>query len=81
MQVEFGIGVLPVDVQARDGHPTQVVMTQQAPVFGPQVERWELAPALGLEMVDLMELPAQVVSTGVPFLICPSGKTRQLEAG
>ena len=79
VQVEFGIGVLPVDVQVRDGHPTQVVMTQQAPVFGPLVERWELAPALSLEMVDLMELPAQVVSTGVPFLIAPAAKIDSLK--
>ena len=73
---EVGIGVLPVDVEFKDGQPVQVVMTQgefqiideldEAP------EQAELARALGLAREDLDEtLPIQSISTGLSCMVVP----------
>lgn len=73
---EIGIGVLPVDVEFKDGAPVQVVMTQgkfeiKAEIDDPQ-EQAEIAKALGLAIEDLdKSLPIQVLSTGLPFLAVP----------
>ncbi|MGH9962035.1 MAG: PhzF family phenazine biosynthesis protein, partial [Pyrinomonadaceae bacterium] len=73
---EIGIGVLPVDIEFKDGAPFQVVMTQGKPdlrsVIEDTHERADLARALGLATEDLDEnLPIQVISTGLPFLAVP----------
>ena len=73
---EIGIGVLPVDIEFKDGAPAQVVMTQGAFELKGEVddanERAELARALGLQIEDLDEtLPIQIISTGLPFLALP----------
>ena len=70
---EFDIGTLPVEVYF-DEHkqPTHVVMNQPQPVFGPVYEAEEVAECFNLTEKELFEKPqAQVVSTGVPFLIVP----------
>ena len=73
---EIGIGVLPVDIEFKDGAPVQVVMTQgkfeiKGEIDDPH-EQAEIARALGLAIEDLDEnLPIQVVSTGLPFLAVP----------
>ena len=71
---QFDIGVLPVEVHfAADGRPERAVMTQAAAVFSSLHEAAEVAPCLGLAESDLLPgLPAQVVSTGVPFLMVPA---------
>jgi trans-2,3-dihydro-3-hydroxyanthranilate isomerase len=73
LHLELGIGVIPVEIHARDGKtPDRVVMTQQKPVFGPTFTAAETASCFSLEVSDLLADPApQVVSTGVPFLIVP----------
>ena len=73
---ELGIGVLPVDIEFKDGAPVQVVMTQGKFEIMGDVDDWheqaELARALGLAREDLDEnLPIQVISTGLPFLAVP----------
>lgn len=73
---EIGIGILPVDVEFKDGQPVQVVMTQGKPVLGTVVEdsheQADVARAIGLAREDLDEnLPIQVISTGLPFLAVP----------
>jgi trans-2,3-dihydro-3-hydroxyanthranilate isomerase len=73
---EIGIGVLPVDIEFKDGEPVQVVMTQGnldlRAVIEDSHERADLARALGLATEDLDEnLPIQVISTGLPFLAVP----------
>ena len=73
---EIGIGVLPVDIEFKEGEPVQVVMTQGKPVLGAIVEdsheQADIARALGLPREDLDEsLPIQVISTGLPFLAVP----------
>jgi trans-2,3-dihydro-3-hydroxyanthranilate isomerase len=73
---EIGIGVLPVDIEFKEGVPAQVVMTQgkfeiKAELDDTQ-EQAELARALGLASEDLDEtLPIQTISTGLPFLAVP----------
>ncbi len=73
VQFEFNIGVLPVEVEAReDGSIEQVGMQQQNPVFGETVDAAEFAPLLGLKSEDFVSgAPIQVVSTGVAFLMVP----------
>jgi trans-2,3-dihydro-3-hydroxyanthranilate isomerase len=73
---EIGIGVLPVDIEFKDGAPVQVVMTQGKFEIKGEVDdagdQAELARALGLRIEDLDEtLPIQIISTGLPFLALP----------
>jgi trans-2,3-dihydro-3-hydroxyanthranilate isomerase len=73
---ELGIGILPVDIEFKDGEPLQVVMTQGAFQTYNEVddmgERAEIERALGLAVEDLDEsLPIEVISTGFPILVVP----------
>lgn len=73
---ELGIGVLPVDIEFKDGQPEQVVMTQDGFEIKGEVddahEQAEIARALGLRIEDLDEtLPVQIISTGLSFLAVP----------
>ncbi|MGC8837627.1 MAG: PhzF family phenazine biosynthesis protein [Anaerolineae bacterium] len=78
--LEFQIGVLPVEVEARDGVPRWVVMTQRRPTFGATFSAAEVAPCLGLDAASLREdCPSQVVDTGVPFLLVPARDLAALE--
>ncbi|HKP48285.1 MAG TPA: PhzF family phenazine biosynthesis protein [Pyrinomonadaceae bacterium] len=73
---EVGIGVLPVDIEFKDGQPDQVVMTQgKFQILGEvddNREQAEFARALGLDRDDLDEsLPIQIISTGLTSLVVP----------
>jgi trans-2,3-dihydro-3-hydroxyanthranilate isomerase len=73
---EVGIGVLPVDIEFKNGAPVQVVMTQGKFEIKGEVDdandQAELARALGLRIEDLDEtLPIQIISTGLAFLAVP----------
>ena len=73
---EVGIGVLPVDVEFKDGQPVQVVMTQGGFQLIDELddahEQAELARALGLAREDLDEtLPIQSISTGLSCMVVP----------
>jgi trans-2,3-dihydro-3-hydroxyanthranilate isomerase len=73
---EVGIGVLPVDIEFKDGKPVQVVMTQGEFQVLNEIddahEHAEVARALGLAREDLDEdLPIQVITTGLPCLAVP----------
>ena len=73
---EIGIGVLPVDIEFKDGRPLQVVMTQGEAEMGAVVEdaheQADLVRSLGLAPEHLDEnLPIQVISTGMKFLVVP----------
>ena len=73
---EVGIGVLPIEIDFRDGEPVSVTMTQgkweiRAEIDDSQ-EQAEIARALGLAREDLDEtLPIQAVSTGNTMLLVP----------
>lgn len=73
---EVGIGVLPVDIEFKDGQPVQVVMTQGKFEILDDVddghEQAEIARALGLAREDLDEsLPIQVITTGLSCMAVP----------
>jgi trans-2,3-dihydro-3-hydroxyanthranilate isomerase len=73
---EVGIGVLPVDIEFKDGKPIQVVMTQGKFQILNEIddahEQAELARALGLDRDTLDEsLPIQVITTGLSCLAVP----------
>ena len=73
---EVGIGILPVDIEFKDGQPVQVVMTQGKFQILDEIddghEQAELARALGLNREDLDEsLPIQVITTGLSCLAVP----------
>jgi trans-2,3-dihydro-3-hydroxyanthranilate isomerase len=73
---EVGIGVLPLDIQFKDGKAVQVVMTQGAFEVISEIddahEQAEVARALGLAREDLDEsLPIQVITTGLSCLAVP----------
>lgn len=82
IQQEIGIGVLPVDIEFKEGVPVRVVMTQGKFEIRGEVkeaaEGAEIARSLGLAPEDLDEsLPVQIASTGVPMLLIP---VKSLEA-
>jgi trans-2,3-dihydro-3-hydroxyanthranilate isomerase len=74
--VTFGLGVgpTPVSLEWVDGRLEFAWMTQQVPVFGPEIpEVAPLADALGVELTDIVDtgLPVVEASAGVPFLYVP----------
>lgn len=74
---ECNIGLFPVELHAREGQISHVVMTQPKPEFlGPVDEMedvYKIAGALGLPKYTItdMKWPIAVVSTGLPVLIVP----------
>jgi trans-2,3-dihydro-3-hydroxyanthranilate isomerase len=73
---EVGIGILPVDIEFKDGKPVQVVMTQGTFQIIKEIddahEQAEVARALGIAREDLDEsLPIQVITTGLSCLVVP----------
>lgn len=73
---EVGIGILPVDIEFKNGEPAQVVMTQGKFEIVSEIDDWheqaEIARALGRDREDLDEsLPIQIVSTGLRSLAVP----------
>lgn len=82
VEQEVGIGVLPVEIEFKEGAPVSVVMTQGKFEIVAEVEeeywRAEIARGLGLAVEDLDEsLPIQTISTGIKALAVP---VRSLEA-
>lgn len=73
---ELRLGVLPVDIEFKDGKPVQVVMTQGEFQILNEMddahEQAELARALGLDREELDEsLPIQVITTGLTCMAVP----------
>jgi trans-2,3-dihydro-3-hydroxyanthranilate isomerase len=73
---ELGVGPTPVSLHWRDLKLHFAWMTQPLPLFGEELaDRGALAAALGIDLGDLTDSPAQVVSCGVPFLfVLASGR-------
>jgi trans-2,3-dihydro-3-hydroxyanthranilate isomerase len=81
MRLELGLGVFPVDVVFLGGSPVLVKMEQRPPEFlgtYGEVELLARLLSLPLEKLDLLQGPAEVVSTGLPFLIIPLTSQRAL---
>ena len=65
--LEVGAGVLPIEVEARDGVP-MVTMTQPRPAFGAVQDAAVIAGIYGLSPADIAH-PPQMVSTGTAFCV------------
>ncbi|MEO5863864.1 MAG: PhzF family phenazine biosynthesis protein [Nitrospiraceae bacterium] len=74
---ECNIGLFPIEIHAREGQVTRVMMTQPKPLFLGSVEETEdlvdIAAALGLSINQIVgtKKPVMIVSTGLPVLIVP----------
>ncbi|HWT03874.1 MAG TPA: PhzF family phenazine biosynthesis protein [Pyrinomonadaceae bacterium] len=73
IQLEEGVGTIPVDITFRDGAPDLIWMQQPLPTFGPRFDDPRtVAETLSVPPEALDEtLPIEVVSCGVPFLYVP----------
>jgi len=72
LTLELPAGVLPIEIEAREGRATRVVMTQLAPTIGEALAPGRVLPAFGLAPGDAdPELTPRVVSTGTPQLLVP----------
>lgn len=74
IQLEEEVGVIPVTIQMRNHQPELIWMEQPLPVFGGVFEDAEMiAGMLSIDAEAILDtdLPMQVVSCGVPFLIIP----------
>jgi trans-2,3-dihydro-3-hydroxyanthranilate isomerase len=79
---ELGVGPTPVSLEWNGDALSFAWMTQQLPKFGGAItDRRALAPAIGLTDSDVPhDLPAEVVSCGVPFLFVPVTSRRAVDA-
>ena len=80
-RIELGVGVVALTLdRGEGGRLTQVWMDQGRPRRLAEVDRRDaVAAALGLRREDLAgDLPLQVVSAGVPFLLVPVANTGAL---
>lgn len=77
--LQLNIGPMLVDIESKNGEVQFAWMTHRPPEFGVvRDDRERIANALGITAADLIDsLPAQICSTGVPFLFVP---IRSLEA-
>lgn len=72
LRQECGIGIIPVEVSRPHGGGYEFTMTQAVPSYRDvALSRATAAAMLGAVPDDLCQLPFQVVSTGVPWLIVP----------
>jgi len=79
---ELGVGPTPVSLEWKDGALAFAWMTQQLPKFGEVVrDRRALASAIGVSESDLVpDLPAQLVSCGVPFVFVALGSREAVDS-
>lgn len=71
---ELGVGILPVELRAKDGQVEKVVMTQKRPEFISTFMDAELmAKAFSLPAEEIKDtgLPIELVSIGLPQLMVP----------
>ena len=81
IKYETNIGIIPVEVEVCEGKPRMIYMTQARPKLkDTSISISEIAKALKVreEEISHLDLPLQIVSTGLPFLIIPIGKLKTL---
>lgn len=70
--LELKVGVIPIEIYAKNGVVQQVVMAQKKPQFLATYSPAEVMSAFGLTLDDALPgLPIQTVSTGTPQLMIP----------
>ena len=81
VNMEVKAGVMPVEIHSKAGKIVKVVTVQNKPVFGKIFE--DVRPfteALSLDQRDVEEnLPVQLVSTGLPWVIVPARSRKVVE--
>jgi trans-2,3-dihydro-3-hydroxyanthranilate isomerase len=79
---ELGVGPVPVALEWGERGLAFAWMTQPLPSFGNTIrDRSALAAAIGLDVSDMAgDLPARVVSCGVPFLFVPLATRAAVDA-
>ena len=81
--IELAVGPTAVTFEWNASRLRRAWMQQPSPEFGPAFDdATEIAAALGVEPAGVAggELPAQVVSCGVPFLLVPLASRRVVDA-
>ena len=74
-------GLQPIDVEARRAHRAQPRCSRSRASLGPELDPAEVLRRVGLDAADAdPELPAQVVSTGVPQVLAPVARRRRSRA-
>lgn len=73
IRLEEKVGLIPVQLEMKDGLPDKIWMTQPRPAFGPVFPNADaVAEMLGIDPTDIRnDLPIEVVSCGMPFLFVP----------
>lgn len=80
VSLDLNVGKVPVRFSERAGRPFGE-MTQIDPTFGQVHDKQRLADALGIAVPEIdRDLPAQTVSTGIPFAIVPFARLATLQA-
>ncbi len=80
IQLEFKVGVLPVELFVSGVQVKRIVMTQKKTIFGVTFSQKEVSPCFNLTPSDLRsDCLSHVVSTGLPFLIAPAKDLSVLE--
>ncbi len=81
IQLEFNIGVLPVEMLSENGRLKSVIMTQSDPFLGEKVERATLAACFkDMKASDLnQEVEPQISGAGTNFLIMLLNDLEKLE--
>jgi len=70
--LNYKVGQIPVTFAYHGGSIDVMWMRQKLPTFGQTFERGRMAKVLGLNVSDIdPKFPAQLVSTGVPFVLVP----------
>jgi PhzF family phenazine biosynthesis protein len=73
LRQECGIGIVPVERRERDGR-SFLVMTQGRPERRPvEIAMAERAALLRCDAASLPDLPVEIVSTGIPWVVLPVG--------
>ena len=73
IQLEFNIGILPVEIYSTDNKVDQVIMTQSQPFFGEKATTDLMISCFeNLSEEDFIpDCPPQIVGTGTNFLLVP----------
>lgn len=82
LQLEEGIGVIPVQIAWQRDAPVAIEMKQPLPTFGPPfADVGVIAEMLSIEERAMREsgLPLEVVSCGVPFLFVPVRRLQDVQ--
>lgn len=73
INIEFNIGVLPIEILSKDGKPESITMSLATPFYGETVSKAKIAASFNDLPIDSLpdEMESQVVGAGTNFLIVP----------